>query len=59
MYCDDKRFSQSIRLKIRDVNPAGSKSIVDNPVSKVLLFLESKEGSWWQGIWISAKGAIN
>ena len=45
MYCDDKRFSQSIRLKIRDVNPAGSKSIVDNPVSKVLLFLESKEGS--------------
>ena len=42
-YYDDKGFVQSIRLKIGNVEPAGSNNIVDRPVSKVVLLLESKE----------------
>ena len=42
-YYDEKGFFQSLRLKIGNVEPAGSNNIVNRPVSKVVLLLESKE----------------
>ena len=38
-----KGFVQSVRLKIGSVNQAGRNNIVDRPVSKVVLLLESEE----------------
>ena len=43
MYCDGKGFVISVRLKIGSVDLADTNNIVDRPVSKVLLLLESKE----------------
>ena len=43
MYCDDKEFVQSVRLKIGSVDLGDTNNIVDRPVSKVVLLLESKE----------------
>ena len=42
-YCVGKGFVQSIRLKLGNVDLADSNNIVDRPVSKVLLLLESEE----------------
>ena len=38
-----KGFVQSVRLKIGSVDQAGRNNIVDRPVSKVVLLLESEE----------------
>ena len=38
-----KGFVQSVRLKIGSVNQAGRNNIVDRPVSKVVLLLESED----------------
>ena len=42
-YCDEKGFVRSVRLKIGSVDRAGRNNIVDRPVSKVVLLLESEE----------------
>ena len=42
-YCDKKGFVQSARLKIGSVNQAGRNNIMDRPISKVVLLLESEE----------------
>ena len=43
MYCDGKGFLWSVRLKIGSVDLADSNNIVNRPVSKVALLLESEE----------------
>ena len=42
-YYDEKGFVWSVGLKIGSVNQAGRNNIVDQPVSKVVLLLESEE----------------
>ena len=42
-YCDDKGFVRSVRLKFWSVDLVDSNNIVDRPVSKVVLLLESEE----------------
>ena len=42
-YCNEKGFVRSVRLKIGSVDQGGRNNIVDRPVSKVVLFLESEE----------------
>ena len=42
-YCDEKRLVRSVRLKIGSVDKAGRNNIVDRPLSKVVLLLESEE----------------
>ena len=42
-HCDEKGFVRSVRLKIGSVDQAGRNNIVDRPVSKVVLLLESEE----------------
>ena len=42
-YFDEKGFVQSVRLKTGTVNHAGRNNIVDRPVPKVVLLLESEE----------------
>ena len=43
IYCGDKGFVRSVRLKSGSVDQAGMNNIVDRPVSKVVLLLESEE----------------
>ena len=42
-FCDEKEFLRSVRLKIGSVDQAGRGNIMDRPVSKVVLLLESEE----------------
>ena len=42
-YCNEKGFVRSGRSKIGSVDQAGRNNIVDRPVSKVVLLLESEE----------------
>ena len=42
-HCDEKEFVGSVRLKIGSVDQAGRNNIVDRPVLKVVLLLESEE----------------
>ena len=42
-HCDEKGLVGSVRLKIGTVDQAGRNNIVDRPVSKVVLLLESEE----------------
>ena len=42
-YCDEKEFVWSVKLEIWSVDQAGRKNIVNRPVSKVVLLLESEE----------------
>ena len=42
-HCDEKGLVGSVRLKIETVDQAGRNNIVDRPVSKVVLLLESEE----------------
>ena len=42
-YCDEKGFVRSVRLKIESINQTDRNNIVDRPVSKVVLLLESEE----------------
>ena len=43
IYCGDKGFVRSVRLTFGSVDQAGMNNIVDRPVSKVVLLLESEE----------------
>ena len=42
-HCDEKGLVESVRLKIGSADQAGRNNIVDRPVSKVVLLLESEE----------------
>ena len=43
MFCDEKGFIWSERLKFGSVNQADSGDTVDRPVSKVIILLESED----------------
>ena len=42
-YCDEKGFVRIVRLKIEIIKQTDKNKIVDRPVSKVVLLLESEE----------------
>ena len=58
-YCNEKGFVRNVRLKIGSVDQGGRNNIVDIPVSKIVLFLESEEVDERSRVRIPAKEATN